>query len=150
MTFNFTNNNENIQSQPQLLTFSSNVNNDIPGVAYFDIYLDEDGNLATSNNKQAVLEACAQAANTLLGEVVLNVNEGIPYFQVVWNGVPNLQQYESSLKNAFLNVGGGGFVLDVPSLLIQIDGDTLKYTAIIETIYGIGNLIQSVSGATSV
>src|ERR1700759_4139857 len=114
MSLNFTNFNTNIQSQPQMLTFSANINNNISGVDYFDIYLDTSGNLATSNNQEAVMQACAEAANTLLGEIALNVNVGIPYFKILWNGVPNIQQYESSLKNSFLNVAGGGFVTGVP------------------------------------
>ncbi len=150
MSLNFTNFNTDIQSQPQMLTFSANVNNNISGVDYFDIYLGSDGNLSTSNNQQAVMEACAEAANTLLGEVVLDINVGIPYFQVVWNGVPNLQQFEAALKSAFLAVGGGDYVTGVPSLIVSINGSTLTYTAIIQTIYGVSNLINSVTGTTSV
>lgn len=145
MTLSFVDFTSDVQSQPQLLTIASNVNDDIEGVKAFDIYLDESGNLAMSNNEQAVLEACAQAANTLLGEVVLNVNIGIPYEQVVWVGVPNIQQFEASVKSAFLAVGGGGFVTGVPYMNVSVQNNILNYVAIIESIYGKLSLTGAVS-----
>ena len=53
-----------------MLAFSANVNGNIPKVAFNDIYLDADGNLSLSYDIQAVLQACAQAAQTLLGELI--------------------------------------------------------------------------------
>ena len=59
------------------LTLSANVNNTIPNVAFNDLYLDNFGNIATSTDLQAILEECAQAARTLLGEAIFNVDVGI-------------------------------------------------------------------------
>ncbi len=130
------------------LTISANVNNlsVINGnpVAFNDIYLDKFNNIATSTDLQAVLEECAQAARTLLGECVFDTSTGIPYQDVVWVGVPNDQQFSAALRNAFLNVPG---VTEVVSLIIgQVDNtqiqsqsaDMLVYTAVIQTIYGSG------------
>ncbi len=122
------------------MTIASNVNNDIPGVAPGDIYLDSRGNIAVVYNQEAVLQACAQAAQTILGEMIYNTTTGIPFFQSVWIGVPNIQQYTASLRTAFLAVGGGGLVTDVVSLLTSQSGDVLYYSAIIRTIYGTGTL----------
>jgi len=137
-----------------LLTISANVNNKsvINGreIAFNDIYLDEFNNIAMSTDLQATLEECAEAARTLLGEAVFDTSIGIPYKEVVWVGVPNMQQFTASLRSAFLNVVG---VTEVVSLIIaQIpiqttnnnfpvssqSADMLTYTAIIKTIYGIG------------
>lgn len=118
------------------LTLSSNVNNDISGVAPFDIYLGPNGNISQSYDQQALLEACAQAANTLLGEMIYNTTEGIPFFQVVWIGTPNITQYTAALRSAFLAVGGGGLVTQVVSITVSQTGDILNYNAIISTIYG--------------
>jgi len=130
------------------LTISSNVNNlsSINGrsVAFNDIYLDQFDNISVSVDLLAVLEDCAQSARTVLGECIFNVNEGIPYKQVVWVGVPNIPQFSASLRAAFLSVEG---VTDVISLdIVQTNNtsissqsaDMLTYVANIQTIYGTG------------
>ncbi len=121
------------------LTLSSNVNNNVTVnnviVANNDIYLTENGNISLSTDLQCVLENCSQAARTLLGEMVLNTNAGIPYFQVVWVGVPNTQQFTAALRLAFLAVTG---VVEVISLMTTQIDNTLSYNAVIRTIYGSG------------
>lgn len=118
-------------------TLSANVNNNLPGVAYDDIYLNSVGNISLSFDLQAVLEACAQAAQTVLGEIIFNVNQGIPFFQTVWNGVPNLPQYTAALRLAFLNVPN---VVEVVSLMTSQLSNELQYTAVIRTVYGSGGI----------
>ena len=118
-------------------TLSANVNNNIPGVAYDDIYLDSNHNLSVSYDLEAILEACAQAAQTVLGEIIFNINQGIPFFEVVWIGVPNIQQYIAALRVAFLNVPN---VVEVVSLMTSQVDNTLSYTAVIRTIYGSGGI----------
>lgn len=102
-----------------------------------DIYLNNDNNLYIAYNLQAALQGCEQAAKTLLGEMVLNINQGIPYFQTIWVGVPNIQQYNSALRTAFFSVDG---VIEVVSLITTQQSNTLSYTAIIRTIYGTGGI----------
>ncbi len=115
-------------------TFSVNENN--------DIFLDSFGNLSISNATQAVLQQCAQAAKTLLGEMVYNVSDGVPYFQTLWIGVPNISQYLGALRRAFLSVTD---VVEVVSLIADVSNNTLTYTAIIRTIYGGGGFTDSVT-----
>jgi hypothetical protein len=110
-------------------TFSVNADN--------DIYLNMQGNLSLSFDLQAILQDCEQVAKLQLGEAVLNINSGIPYFQTVWNGVPNLQQFTAALRSAFLAVPG---VREVISLMTEQVDDVLTYTAVIRTIYGIGGI----------
>ena len=121
-------------------TLSANVNNNPLLGSDNDIYLDEQGNISMSFDLQAVLQECSQVAKTLLGEMIFNTDLGIPYFQTVWIGVPNIAQFTAALRQSFLNVDG---VLEVVSLLTSQGGgsspsDTLTYTAIIRTIYGTG------------
>ena len=123
-------------------TLSANVNGTLPNVAYNDIYLNAEGNIALSFNQQALLENCSQAAQILLGELVFNTSIGIPYQQALWVGVPNIQQFTAALRRAFLSIDG---VLEVISLITSqggavVAGDTLTYTAIIRTIYGVGGI----------
>lgn len=124
-------------------TLSSNVNNDILNVSPTDIYLDAEGNISISYDKEAVLEACAQAARTLLGEMIFDTETGIPFFQTVWVGKPNIQQYTAALRSAFLAVAGGNVVTDVTSLITSQNEDILYYSAVIKTIYGIGTITGS-------
>lgn len=122
-------------------TLSANVNSNIAGVAFNDLYLDADGNISLSFDIQAALQACAQAAQTLLGEMVFNVNQGIPYFQTVWVGVPNIQQFNAALRAAFLAVPN---VVEVISLLTSQLNDTLTYSAVIRTTFGNGAVANTI------
>lgn len=128
-----------------MLTLSANVNNNLPNVSPNDIYLDADGNISLSFDIQAVLQACAQAAKTILGEMVFNVNQGIPYFQTVWIGVPNIQQFTAALRAAFLTVPN---VVEVISLITSQENDILTYSAIIRTSYGSGGVTGVITGGT--
>lgn len=118
-------------------TLSANVNNNIPGVAYDDLYLDSNNNISVSYDLEAVLEGCAQAAQTVLGEIIFNVNQGIPFFETVWIGVPNIQQYTAALRVAFLNVPN---VVEVVSLMTSQVNNELTYTAVIRTAFGSGGI----------
>jgi hypothetical protein len=102
-----------------------------------DIYVGNDGNLAIVYNLEATLQACAQAAKTQLGEMVLATDQGIPNFQTVWVGTPNLPQFEAAVRYALLNVPG---VTGIQSFITSMQGTSLLYTAIIVTIYGTGNI----------
>ena len=110
-------------------TLSVNANN--------DIYLDHLGNLSVSFDLQAVLQDCAQKAKTRLGECVFNTNVGIPFFETVWIGTPNIPQFQAALRAAFLSVDG---VVEVISLMTSQIDDRLTYTAVIRTIYGAGGI----------
>lgn len=110
-------------------TLSVNANN--------DIYLNKDGNISISRDIDAVLQACQQAAQTILGEMVLQVDQGIPYFETVWSGIPNLQQWTSALRSAWLNVAN---VVQVESLVTSQQDDKLIYSAIIRTTFGAGGI----------
>jgi hypothetical protein len=100
-----------------------------------DLYLGTDGNIATVNRLQAVLQACAHAAKTLLGECILNTTIGVPYFETVWNGSPNIQHFIAALRVQLQNIAN---VLDVISLNASIQNNQVAYTAVILTSYGQG------------
>jgi hypothetical protein len=102
-----------------------------------DLVIGTDGNLSRSAGLEAVLQACEQAAKAQLGEMVLSVDQGVPNFQTVWNGSPNVQQFEGYLRRQLLRVEG---VIAIKTLVASASNNVLSYTATIETIYGEGAL----------
>lgn len=95
-----------------------------------DIYLDEEGNIAMHSGIDAISDICRNAAQTVLGEMRYAVDQGVPYFDCVFNGVPNLAQFEAALRLALLNVNG---VSEVVSIQTSIDNNILTYFAVILT-----------------
>ena len=71
-----------------------------------DIYIGDDGNIALVFNLQGTLQACAHSGKTILGEMIFAANQGLPNFQLIWVGVPNLQQYETAVPATLLAVYG--------------------------------------------
>ena len=110
-------------------TFSADGNN--------DLYLGPDGALAIVADKEAVMQAAQQAAQTQLGEMIYAVDQGLPNFGAVWNGAPNLSQFEAYLRRTILAVA---HVVGIQSLTITARDNTLFYVAEIETDYGPGVL----------
>lgn len=102
-----------------------------------DIFIGPDGSLAVSTARTAVLHLCAQAAKAQFGEMIYAVDEGMPNFDVVWNGSPNVGQFEAYLRRTLLAVAD---VISVDAVTIEAQGASLIYTADITTIYGSGTV----------
>lgn len=100
-----------------------------------DLFIGPNGSLAINSGLAAVSQNAAHAAKTILGEMVLATDKGIPYFEAVWTGSPNLPQFEAALRAAILAVDG---VTKVDALTITQTGNTLNYAADIVTVYGSG------------
>lgn len=100
-----------------------------------DLVLAGDGNLSISTELKATLQACEHAAKAQLSEMVLAVDQGVPNFQIIWNGSPNVTQFEAYLRRQLLAVVG---VTDVVALDTDVSNNILSYTATISTIYGEG------------
>lgn len=102
-----------------------------------DIYVGPDGNIAQATGLTAVLQACAEAAKAQLGEMIYAVDQGLPNFDALWNGSPNLRQYEAYLRANLLTVPD---VIGIESVTIAQAGNAVVYTVVIQTIYGNGTL----------
>jgi len=103
-----------------------------------DLYLDTIGNIAIVTDIEAVLQNCMHVVRTVLGEIVLQVDQGIPDFETIWAGVPNYSQYEASVRRALLNVDG---VIEVISFTMYTDDKNgFYYTAVIRTEFGNGTI----------
>lgn len=102
-----------------------------------DLFLDTNDNIALYTDLQATLQACEQAVKTKLGEMVLDNQAGVPYFEAAFNGSPNLSILSAGIKTAILGVDGVNQVL---SLEINIENDAIVYVATILTVYGEGQI----------
>lgn len=100
-----------------------------------DIFVGPDGSLSVATGREAVLHVCAQVAKTQLGEMVFAVDQGLPNFEAVWNGAPNVGQFEAYLRR---NLEAVPDVISVDSVTIDATGGALTYVATIKTIYGPG------------
>jgi hypothetical protein len=98
-----------------------------------DIYIDLGGRLNLVSGENAVLNACATASKLQLGEAIFQINKGIPNFQAVWVGVPNIPIFEKYLRDTLESVDG---VNKVISLTAQSNSGILSYSATIESKYG--------------
>lgn len=103
-----------------------------------DLYIGADGNLAVATGLAAVMQACASAARTLLGECVLQTDVGLPNFQLIWVGVPNVPQWQAALRFTLQAVEGVDSIVSINA--IRASKNVLQYTAVIKTIYGQGVL----------
>jgi hypothetical protein len=107
-----------------------------------DLVLNAAGSLVMLSGIDAVSAACNTAAQTQLGECVLNTAQGLPNFQAIWVGVPDYQIWQSYLEGTLLNVPG---VASVQSTTITQNNGVLNYVAVIKSIYGPTTIQGSIS-----
>jgi len=93
------------------------------------------GAVSVVSGLQATLQTCEHVAKARLGEMVLNVGAGLPYFETVWAGTPNPAPWEAAFRARVLQVDG---VLEISDLTIALEGDTMTYSATIVTTFGTG------------
>lgn len=102
-----------------------------------DLFIGADDRLAIVFGVTAVEQAAAHAAKTILAEMVLATDQGLPYFEAVWVGQPNIAQFEVALRAAITAIDG---VIAITALTIEQVGEQLQYSMVIETIYGAGEV----------
>jgi hypothetical protein len=102
-----------------------------------DLYIGADGRLAINDGLRAVMQAVQQAVQTQLGEMVLSVDQGVPNFQSIWNGAPNLSVFRAYLRATILAVEN---VTGIESLETTVANNKLTYSATITTTFGTGAL----------
>lgn len=102
-----------------------------------DLVLNEFGYLSFASDIDAVLLTARQYASALLGEMIHNADQGVPYFGVAFGSSPNIAQFEAALRRRLLQCPG---VVRVDALSASISGDVLSYTATITTEFGQGTV----------
>lgn len=100
-----------------------------------DIFIGPDGNIAFARDLEAVSQTAEHYAKTLLNEMIQDYDRGVPFFIVAFGSNPSIPQFEAAMKARILQSPG---VTGIRSFETTQDGDVLRYTATIETIYGAG------------
>lgn len=98
-----------------------------------DLFVDSSGSLAQVRDIEACKESAQQAAQTQLAEMQYHVDRGIPNFEVLWNGRPNVAQFDAALRRELSKVTD---VVDVPELSTRLMGDRAVYDVTIKTNFG--------------
>lgn len=115
------------------LTFETDNNNDLT--------LGSDGNLSMISGLDAVIQQCEEAMETLLGELIYDKTKGIDYGNTVFSGSPDFVKFERQASAQLLAVDT---IQNVTDFTLEIVGDTLRYTAIIDSTLGTGNITNVV------
>lgn len=95
-----------------------------------DFGLNFAGNLEIISGQEAIAQVARQAMQTRRQEMIYDVPEGIPFDLVVWEGTPNLAQFEAAARRRLRSVAG---IRDIISFEASLVGDTLQYVAVLQT-----------------
>ena len=97
-----------------------------------DLYI-ENGKLRIYEDQEAVAQTAVNIVCTVKGEVVLNQNRGIPYFEILFNNKPNTSLFKYYALNLLKQVSE---IKSVTGMKIILDKNLLKYSLDLDTIYG--------------
>lgn len=100
------------------------------------LFLDAAGNLALTSNLDACLQDCETAMLAQRSEMIYAMDEGVPYRQTSWDQY-RPAQFEAAARTSLLAVNG---VVRIRSFTFSFSGNTLSYSATIETEWGIGGI----------
>lgn len=99
-----------------------------------DLVIGSDGLLSFARDVEAVSQNSVHYGKTLRNEMLHEYDLGIPFFMAAFGASVTLQQYEALTKQRLLQTPG---VTGIQAFDVVQEGDVLKYTATIETIYGL-------------
>ena len=118
-------------------TFLTKTYTDSNGIKHYnDLYLDQMGNIAMSNSDiEALKNVIENVVKTQMGELQLNINKGVPYFQTIFSHQTNVPYWKVYMIDAIENVEG---VISCEYFNIDIDNEKnlLTYIASIKTEFG--------------
>tara|TARA_R110000868_G_scaffold124114_3_gene328314 strand:+ start:270 stop:620 length:351 start_codon:yes stop_codon:yes gene_type:complete len=100
-----------------------------------DLFLNSRNDISMNSDLDACLQTCESVAMLLRGEDIYNISEGLPNFELVWDGVPNIPQYRAALISAIEKVND---VIKVSNYDFIVNNNELIYNIEIETNFGNG------------
>lgn len=101
-----------------------------------DILVNDSNNFVLLDGIQATLQDCEHKLKAQRGEMVLQIDEGVPYEDTVFNNT-NLQAFRAASIEQLLDVPN---VLEVIEFTPSWTGDVVSFVAVIRTIYGVGSV----------
>jgi len=105
-------------------TFETNKNN--------DLFLNEQNTFTVLDGIQSASQASKHRAESVKGEMVLETQNGVKYFESAFDRINRDEFRESLIRNIRLTPD----VESVPFCEVFVVGGVLKYTATIDTIFG--------------
>ena len=95
-----------------------------------DLFVDANGDIALAVGMEAYAQIVNAKMRTVLGELPMDVNGGLPYFQTIFKDSSMVDVFEAE---AIKMLEGIDFVSSVESFTCEVRGDVLYYTAEIVT-----------------
>lgn len=105
-----------------------------------DIFTRPGGRLAIDTDLQAVLQLCEHAMKAQLNEMIYARNRGIDYETNIFDGSPNLLAFESDARRQLNRIPD---VVSVTSFDANLVGNSIEYTATIQTVFGLGTITNA-------
>lgn len=102
-----------------------------------DIFVTPAGRLAIGNDLQAVIQQCEHAIKAQTGEMIYAADRGVDTERSLWDGSPNLLQFEAFARTALNRIPD---VIRIESFESRLVGHTLQYSATIRTVFGTGTI----------
>jgi hypothetical protein len=109
-----------------MITFDVNKDN--------DVFINSSGDLAIVTDKIAAMRVAEHYARASRGEMIHNMDKGIPFWPIAFGANANIAQYEAAFRARMKQIPQ---VKNVVSFDVEVADNALKYTATIETIYGL-------------
>lgn len=95
-----------------------------------DLTLDKTGNLAMTSGIEATAQTSRNFAATRSGEMIHDMDLGVPFFMTSFDRFPNLAQFEAALRRRLIEIET---VQAVTALDVQYTDGAVKYTATLQT-----------------
>lgn len=95
-----------------------------------DLALSAADNFQVISSVEAIGQAARQAMQTRRGEMIHDVQGGIPFDIVAWEGTPNIPQFEAAARRRLRAVAG---VREIISFEASLTGDVLTYVTVLQT-----------------
>ena len=89
----------------------------------WDLVLDAEGNIAVCTEPYSIAQDVACACRTFKGELVYDINDGVPYFSEILGQWPPLSLVRERLKAAALSVEE---VVSVQIIITAVEGRQLS------------------------
>lgn len=99
----------------------------------YDICIEND-DIAMATDLESCMQSCEAVSMTMINEQIYNINDGLPNFKAIWNGKPNIRQFEVALRKQLLTVSN---VSEVVKFEGEIRGNQLVYNVTIKSTFGL-------------